>query len=513
MAENSFSVEAFSKEGLVRAIAPDRVSHGSPIPDQVEYLGRYCEMLGAKTFVTESHYIDRHYVDEFASYYSRKVTSPSNITQRIHIFSHSFTGEQFEDCFRKGIESCEGREEAERFLTSIPPGSTAASGYLGYIVVRPIITVPVGRTVLARVPDEGVRRDIWATNRHTVHLGNLSLKVNGLAFQQQDAAVGACATAALWSALTCAARHDGMRAPTPAEISDAAVRNPRASNRTILAANHGLTVDELCEATRAFNFSPEVFGPTPPEDFASALHTYLLSGIPVVLALQKGNTGHAVTAAGFQLSTSPNPVLEGSTPQRSSRLNKIYIHDDRMGPYAKAFLKTRSLTTLVDSADPSKGTETEYWLELEIGNEVWVIVDAFAPVYPKLRLTPSSLLLLALYTNGLVEEEVGDEAASKLTIDFRYERSGDYLARLSGKIKDPVQGAAFVQRVSLSRWCAIIRWYLDEVEFVELVFDTTDVVREAPFEGLELLKALVSLHPSSQDFVKELGEGLQRPWA
>lgn len=513
MAENSFSVEQFTPALLIKVIAPERVEQGSAIPHQVSYLARYCEMLGAKTIVTESHYIDRHYVDEFASYYSRKVSSPSNITRRVHIFSHEFDEERLTECFLKGVESCQAREEAERFLTSKPQGSSAPSGYLGYIVIRPIQTVPVGRTILARLPNGEMPRDIWATNRHTVHLGNLTLKIEGLAFQQQDVAVGACATAALWSALTCVARHDGMRAPTPAEISDAAVRNPRASNRTILVANHGLTLDELCEATRAFNFSPEVLGPAHPEDFVSYLHTYLLSGIPVVLALRKGSMGHAVTAAGFQLSSSSNPILEGDTPLRSSRLNKIYIHDDRIGPYAKALLKTNSAAGLVDLFDPSKGTTTHQWLELEIENETWEIANAFAPVYPKLRLSPSSLLLLALYMNGLVEKEVGESAAQKLSIDFRYERSGDYLARLSGKLHDTAQGAQFVQRVSLSRWCAIIRWYLDDSEFMELVFDTTDVVREGFFDGVELLKAVVALHPRSQPFVSEMGEGLNRPWA
>lgn len=59
----------------------------------------------------------------------------------------------------------------------------------------------------------------------------------------------------------------------------------------------------------------------------------------------------------------------------------------------------------------------------------------------------------------------------------------------------------------------MIRWYLDDHEFFELVFDTTDVVREAPFEGIELLKAVVSLDPRSKELARDLGEGLQRPWA
>lgn len=470
-------------------------------------------MLDAKTIVSESHYIDRHYVDEFASYYSRMLSPPPNIAKRVHLFSHSFTDAELQDWFQRGFTSCKDREEVEKHIASAPEGSSAGNGYLGYIVVRPIPTVPVGRTVLVRLPNGETLRQIWATNRHTVHFGNLTLKVDGLAFQQQDAAVGLCATAALWGALTCVARHDGMRAPTPAEITDAAVRNPRASNRTILSANHGLTIQELCEATRAFNFSPEMFWPTPPEHFASALHTYLLSGIPVVLALERNQIGHAVTAVGFQLSTTSNPVLEGEVALRSSKMNKIYIHDDRLGPYARALLKTRSAVLSPAAVDaPSDELENNTWLELEIENEVWRIGAAFAPVYPKLRLSHSSLLMLALYMNGVIEKMVGEAAATTLQLDFRYERSGDYLGRLSGKINDPKQASSFVQRVSLSRWCGIIRWYQLDSEFIELVYDTTDVVREAPVEGLGLLKAAVSLNPDSRGIVQDIGEGLQIPW-
>jgi len=511
--ENELTIEPFTKDRLIRVLAPEQTGRGDQPPLQVGYLANYCEMLKAKTIVCESQYVDRHYIDEFAAYYSRKLSSPSNLTRRVHLFSHELSKRRLQGMFERAFKSCTERSKVEKKLCDPPEESGLDVGYLGYIVVRPIPTVPIGRTVLVRLPHGETPRNIWATNIHTVHLGNLTLRVDGLAFQQQDAAVGACATAALWSALTCVARYDGMRAPTPAEITDVAVRNPRPSIRTVLPANHGLTIYELCDATRAFGFSPEMFYPEIPEHFVSTLQMYLLSGIPVVLGLDDGLSGHAVTAVGFQLSTTVNPVLQGEVPFQSAKINKIYIHDDRLGPYARAHLRTASKPPHpIMKALTGEDLKDEIWLELQIEQEIWRITCAFAPVYPKLRLSHDSLLKLALYMNSPIEKMVGPEIAVKLQVSFRYERSGTYLGRLSGRINDPKQAARFAQRVSLSRWCGIIRWHLEDSDFIELVYDATDVVREAPFEGIELLKAIVSLCAESQDIAKDLGTGLEIPW-
>ncbi len=73
----------------------------------------------------------------------------------------------------------------------------------------------------------------------------------------------------------------------------------------------------------------------------ASLHTYLLSGIPVVLALRPGGGGHAVTAVGFQMSEASIPRSRATVPVRSAGLTKkLYVHDDRLGPYARAMNRT-----------------------------------------------------------------------------------------------------------------------------------------------------------------------------
>jgi hypothetical protein len=498
--QNAISVHSFAQAEFARALMAASGSTDSDPPPQVDYLARYCDRLGAKTVVREEMYIDRHFMDEYAAFYSRLLRPPAHSVKRFHLFSHVMSGDDLDRALNGGLASPESRDEIEKGLSE---------KYLGFISVRPLRSVPIGRTVLRKLDGDGApRREIWATSTHQVHIANLELRVDGLAFQQQDLAVGACATAALWSALSRVARHEGMRAPTPAEVSEAAARHVLPFGRTLPALS-GLTMGQLCEAVRECGFAPEVFrADTMPEIFILALHTYLLSGIPVVLGLKWNGEGHAVTAVGFQMAPPSDPLLNANVPLRSSLVKKLYVHDDRLGPYARTLVFAVPPTTVTPAAAPTAapapggppapgatpaptdGSATATPDAKEILNdaillaedwptkgggtvlEPWLIDSAVAPVYPKLRLSVRSLVVLAELLGRVMEKAVGKDHANELNVDFRYQRSGDYLTSLAGRT--PAPGAAFLKSVMLPRWCAIVRWYVLDRPIAEFIYDTTD---------------------------------------
>jgi hypothetical protein len=464
-------------------------SEDSTIPRQIDYLADYCHKLGAKTIVREGHYIDRHFVDDFAQYYSRMLNPPQNSVKRFHVFSKPFSDDEFSGMLQSAIASPQKTKEIQEELSK---------DYLGFISIRPIPSAPVGRTVLRKIADAGEQRQILATNHHDVHLANLKFGIDGLAFQQQDVAVGACATTALWTALSRVARVEGMRAPTPVEITEAATRHLLLQGRSF-PAGEGLIMAQLSEAIRCCGFAPEaVRADMRPEVFAVVLHTYLLSGIPVVLALRKEGTGHAVVVVGFTIDETPHPILEASVPVRSACLKKIYVHDDRLGPYARGFL------------EPFAHPELGEGLLFKIEDETWLVESALAPVYPKLRLPVRSLIVLAELTNDIVEKIIGSAAAPELSVEFYYERSGEYLSRLAGRIPD-VPSANFLRCVSLSRWCAIIRWHLGKQVLAEFVYDTTDIVRGNPRPRVDLLRAIINMIPRFSSDFHTLGSSLGAP--
>ncbi len=454
-----------------------------PVADQVEYLARYAKRIGAATVVREDHYIDRHFLDEHAVYYGRALEPPPNSVTRFHLFATAFSDDELGTYFERAaaLSKTESHELQDGLSRS----------YLGFITIRPIPAVPVGRTVLRRVED-GTHRDIWATSRHPVHLANLSLSVEGIAFQQQDLAVGACATAALWSALSVVSRREGMRAPTPAEVSTAAGRHVLTHGRTMPAVA-GFTTEQIIEAIRSCGFAPEaVRADERPEFLVTALHTYLLSGIPVVIGLEDPEGQHAVTAVGFQSGTDSNRLLESSIPVRSARIRKLYIHDDRLGPYARAFLLPLPRT--------EKFTET-LMLQIETDREDgdskpneelledWIVESAVVPVYPKLRLSVRSLITLGEALGDLIEACVGPALAAQLGVEFYYDRAGSYLAKLNSRVPSP--RADFFREVALPRWCGVVRWFISENQLAEFVYDTTDILRDQHRRGGELLRAVV----------------------
>jgi hypothetical protein len=470
MAKNQITVASFDRASLQGALVRASGATNAVVPRQVDYLAQYAGMLGTRTVVVEEHYVDRHYVEEYASYYSRMLEPPSNAVQRFHLFSRAFGGAELEEMFTSSASSDDRAQEVRDRLRDV---------YLGFISVRPLPSVPIGRTVLRRLADNlPVRREIWATCGHDVHLANLRLRVEGLAFQQQDQAVGACATAALWSALSRVARHDGMRAPTPAEVTAFASRHLLPYGRN-MPASGGLTMQQLSEAVRGCGFAPEVVrADTKPEIFVLALHTYLLSGLPVVLELLGHGGGHAVTAVGFEDGGSPHPLLQTTFPVRSACVKKIYVHDDRIGPYAKAFV---SPVTHPDFGDR---------LLLQIEHETWLLNSGLIPVYPKLRLSVGSFVHLADRLTDLIETAVGSARATQLAVDFYYKRSGDYLSGLRGGWSAGTL-VSFLGEVVLSRWCGIVRWHLGDALLAEFVYDTTDIVRPHGEPDGHLLRAIV----------------------
>ena len=62
----------------------------------------------------------------------------------------------------------------------------------------------MGRTVLKWFPDKSAEttpRVLSSSRKYFVHIAGVELHVEGLAWQQQDTGVAACATISLWSML------------------------------------------------------------------------------------------------------------------------------------------------------------------------------------------------------------------------------------------------------------------------------------------------------------------------
>ncbi len=488
----SLACHRFERTALIEAV--QKASEAPPdgeTPAQVRYLASYLSHpdCRARTFLVEEPYVDRHYLEEFTGYYANRFQPPSHRTKRFHFFSKEIGQLDLEKLRKKAASGGYAEVTAE-----------LQDGYLGFAVIRPLPSAPVGRTILSAYHGEERCYGTPAT-RHRVHLAGIVLEVDGVPFQQQDRAVGACATTAVWSALSRTMRADGNRAPTPLSVTLAATRSTVLSR--VLPADGGLEVGQICSAIHHFGYSPLPLRPLDePAIFLMALKCYVRSGMPVILHLglpgegeKKTGDGHAATVVGFRDDhpDEPPPPIELRLSESHSLIEKgisrFYVHDDRLGPYAR--MRWRREDNKLEVYPYEKG-----WDEFEGPMQVWAAV---VPLYPKLRLSATDLISFAGDLLPLVKTLLTPEERGALRVETRFEHGGRYLENLLRDARLSADRSLALTVIPLPRYVGLIRFLANE-HVVEVVCDTTDIYRDSR-------APLLAIVASKEADVQKLREG------
>lgn len=298
------------------------------------YFSEYFTVLNAKTILSEESYVDHDYLEDYAAYYVRCFEPYKRSTTRLHFFSLEFTEQQFRECLTN--PSAELNQ------------NVLQDNYIGFIVVKPLPKTVIGRTCLKVYPDDTGRREFPILREFTVNLFGLSLKIDSLAYQEQDTVVAACATSALWSCFQGTGKLFQHAIPSPVEITKAATRHvpenlPANSARPL--PNSGLTATQMALAVRDVGLDPYLVGTPSSYVLNSTLYAYLRCRIPSILTFHlvdvvDGNDNvmgaHAVAVTGYSLGKpQPEPFGQSGFLLRASRIDKIYAHDDQVGPFAR----------------------------------------------------------------------------------------------------------------------------------------------------------------------------------
>ncbi|MEZ6186945.1 MAG: hypothetical protein R3F62_18295 [Planctomycetota bacterium] len=516
--KNTVGVHSYDPKTFLRIVGErSRLAPGGQPVLQARYLANYLTELGARTLLVESHYVDRHYVEEYSLYYSKCLSPPPAYCSRLLIFGIEVDEAQFDNWLTPTQLASEG---------PAPEDATPALGdhFLGYVVIRPLPEVPIGRTVLSQWEAKPGRK-ILSTVRYFAHPFGTRLEVKGLAFQQQDAGVAACATTAAWTALQRVCRNEGSRPPTPSEVTQAAVRFSISEGRAFPQTG-GLTTGQLCEAVRSFGHSPLVLKcpqlglekpqPTEPEQvtyFHFMVRAYVRSGIPVILTVKNSRgEGHAVTIVGDGAEEAWERAPISKFDKTSLRVlnlssTKLYVHDDRLGPYARSLLAWNGehLQLRIDRRSvlgpgQSGGGETEER-----------VIHAIVPLYPKLRLPAEGLLRAFAGLYGSLRSAFEGATAADLGMEVRFDRSGSYLADVAKEVSSPSRFAAFRKSVVLSRYVGVVRFLYQGTAVVDTIWDGTDTVRGAR-PGTGLLLAFVTLEEQFKRQTSSLAVSEGVPW-
>lgn len=329
--------------------------------EQVKYLFNYLSSLGAKSILLEPRYTDRDFLEDYSRYYVKRFRNDGGVCGRLHFFNCKLDHKSLDSMM---LDSA--RQDLTRGLLQ--------DSYLGFVLIKPLSKTFIGKTCL-RITGElgtgpGTKKKI--SKRYDVNLFGIKLHVDSIAFQEQDKVVAACATTAIWTALHALPGRDVKTIPSCSEITIAALNFVDGSNNgfpnkhlTHKQIQRSLDVEGLRYHSSALTAATKqwfqsytsahidsdlpvilaggVYGPRKSAEIDSELEKETLSVLEELrdsidedarialmadLKTTEGQAmclkgGHAITLVGYDF-------REGN--------EWIYVHDDRLGPYARAAL-------------------------------------------------------------------------------------------------------------------------------------------------------------------------------
>jgi hypothetical protein len=468
---------------------------------QLRYVGEYAQDLACKSIVVENHYIDRDYMEDHSVFYSKNLYPYPNACRRVHFFS---AGEKLVDQRLKDILEIGIRDGPAAYREAC--GRFSDEAYLGFSVIKPLPGSPVGRTVLRSFPKRPVDpedrsvRNFECTRLYTTHLRGVELTVRGLAFQQQDVGVSACATTAVWSALQKFRDHEDIAAATPAQITSLAAKYSLPFGRAM--PSEGLSLDQMCQAVQAVGVSPHIFRVSRLTEARGYLYSAVRSGLAPVLILTHNTNSHAVVVAGMKVRSPHVPeTVAPETDDLAGDVIALYIHDDRRGPYLRANLEHKD-------GEPKLAISSR---EGQQADEVWSLTHILVPMHSKIRLAVSGLRVTALQivttmhrlrevVNGVQPGTIEDPVvAFEAWIARAHKYVESLFVGVQGASADPI--VDLCTHVGMARYLGIIRLTSAYFDPIDVLIDTTGTQRNAHCLGIVVPK-------KSRPLTSELARGL-----
>lgn len=451
-----------------------RECFGADFPDvkdkkQVNYIYNYLDDLEAKTVLLETDYVDKDYLEDYSRYYVRCFNRYGERCARLHFFKNEFDHLKFESIIKNN-----DTEELK----------SLQKNYLGFVVIKPIPKTFIGKTCLKMY--DSFNRDSYKTlltKEYKAGLFGIDLSVNSVAFQEQDKVLSACATTAIWSSLHAIKEKDTREIPSSSEITLSAINHISDSSNSF--PNNGLSNKQILRALdveklRHHQNDISKIKTNSKERVFNLIKTYIDSGFSIILGAEiyeldgkkaKHLDGHAVTVLGYN-------ELEGE--------ESLYIHDDRLGPYARARIH-KIADYCTDFEDSSiKKEKTDWCIALQEKNDdgEWLDVKQFLvpysmiiPTNKKVRIPASNIdstcTSIVKEFNAFVEE-AGDEGYSdKVT----YKVSLENLSSIRKKVFNggDIENKWNILTKNSPRFLWVAKFYYQGTGVFDMLFDATDI--------------------------------------
>ncbi|RTR58803.1 hypothetical protein DY931_21340 [Pseudomonas aeruginosa] len=474
---------------------------------QINYIFNYLSSFmpkpapGMKTsgsILLEHQYIDRDFMEDYSRFYVGRFGNDGYKCARLHFFDCDLTHKQLDALLAGDSDVVFAKEPKKKLSLEI-----LQRHYLGFMVIKPLTRTFVGKTCLRVSGDRGKGKK-KIDKRYEVNLFGLKLTIDSIAFQEQDKVVAACATTAIWTALHGLPGRGVKDIKSCSEITTAALNfvdgssngfpNKELSNKQI---QRTLDVEGLRYHNSNLEHSTQDF-------FKEYVTAHIDSDLPVILTgtvygLKKSESGdyvkarHAVTALGYD--------FRGDS-------NWVYVHDDRLGPYARAkvvmlkdYLKSktpRSARNRWGLAMSVRGADATSWRD---PHEIIVPDISIVPADKKTRLpfkyAHGTAVRIAEQIDGYLAAELCDLIEIEMpVISFKIKLASiaqardDVRAHVTKRKAGDTLGNWAIQEASLTRWreeklsfltghLARLQWQLDffwnEESAFRVFLDATDI--------------------------------------
>ena len=441
---------------------------------QITYLDNYLTNLTSspskKVFIYENEYIDKHYLEDYSYYYVKCFKTYRKTCSRVHFFEFHDDNLDFKKEFSRALNG------ESTFISN--------ENYLGYIVIRPIPQAFFAKICLKSYYEEKRRLSKYIIlKKQQVSLFGINLEVKSVAFQEQDKILSACATTSLWSFFHAHPHKNISALPSSSSITQSAY--PEQNGYVREFPNTGLSTEMICRSLRAYDFAPEYFefskkdNDLLPQDekiklLKEYIFSYCSSGLPLILGVlvkdsctsnEKGL--HAVTILGYSLKEE-----EIDSPLISHKLEKLYVHDDRLGP----FLKIDFDTTAFNVSLFSNATVTE---NHHFENEQYIPDTLIVGLYHKIRIPYLGIKNTCLDLQELISqylERKGQKQEASIFNDFKW----DIQIKLNKDLKSFILSSQITNKEKyLTKSWPKYLWsataYYKNILVFEMLFDATDI--------------------------------------
>lgn len=461
---NDFQVIPFTEQNLAKALCntylpEEKVS--SRKSNHFRYLLSYLGPAGlaAGTIVIESPYVSKSFLNDYASYYALCFEPYKKHTKRIHFFQSEFS----KRTFIAAILNPTGSAEKKVF---------GDLNYLGHVVAKPLPEAIIGASLLRTF--QNVQGRQYTTKPYKINLFGKKLKFDSLVFQEQDTVVSACATMATWVALHKASRLFETVSPTPNQITASAGNLFFTSGRSF--PNHGLDYHQIGNVLESVSLVAELRNKSPkPFDsmfsFRSFLYAYNRIGIPILLGIRQPHGLHLIAMTGYHIEENATFLPTIGTSLRAHRIEKIYVHDDQIGPFAR----TKIVAKNADGSDYELETDlpsvSASGYAKIIKSEV---ISAHAVLHPKIRIQFEEVLVEVEKLDFILRSITHDP--ENYEWDIYLDFSNIYKEELvESTIKGSVKRKPLFSSYPKHVWVARLRYHKAVV--FDLIFDSTAIAR------------------------------------